>query len=71
MGLKIGQVIYGYCGGVFGREFNAYKDKRVEAIGFDWVVLRDEDGNIHFAVGDELQQLEEHTTPPEENENES
>ena len=67
MDLKIGQMIYGYCGGIFGREFNAYKDKRVEAIGVDWVVLRDEGGNIHFAEGDEVQQLEKYTTP-EENE---
>ena len=65
MGLKIGQMIYGYCGGIFGREFNAYKDKRVEAIGVDWVVLRDEDGDIHFAEGDEVQQLEKYTTPEE------
>lgn len=65
MGLKIGQMVYGFCGGIFGREFNSYGDKRVEAVGFDWVVLRDEDGGIHFAEGNELQQLEKHTTPEE------
>lgn len=69
MGLKIGQIVYGFCGGVFGRDFDAYKDKRIEAIGFDWIILRDEGGGVHFAVGDELQQLENYTTPPEEDGN--
>jgi len=67
MGLKIGQLVYGFCGGIFGREFNSYGNKRVEAIGFDWIVLRDEDGNIHFAEGDDVQLLENYTTPLEEN----
>lgn len=36
--LRIGDVLYGYCGGSFGRD--SYDDKRVEAIGSDWVVVR-------------------------------
>ncbi|HDY66769.1 MAG TPA: hypothetical protein ENH85_03140 [Candidatus Scalindua sp.] len=40
--LQIGQILYGYCGGFFGRE--SYEDKRIEAIGFDWVVVREIDG---------------------------
>ena len=37
--LQIGQILYGYCGGFFGR--NSHEDKRIEAIGIDWVVVRD------------------------------
>lgn len=45
--LRIGDVLDGYCGGHFGR---TYTDKRVEAIGADWVVARDvETGKPHFA----------------------
>ena len=29
-----------------------HEDKKVEATGADWVVCRDEDGNIHFATFD-------------------
>lgn len=36
--LRVGDVLYGYCGGHFGRD--SYEDKRVEAIGADWVVVR-------------------------------
>lgn len=35
----IGTIIYGFCGGWFGRE--SYQDKRIEAIGADWVVARE------------------------------
>ena len=38
--LRVGTVIYGYCEGIFGRD---YGPKRVEAIGSDWVVVRDEE----------------------------
>jgi hypothetical protein len=37
--LKVGQTLYGYCGGVFGGD--SYSTKRVEAVGFDWVVVRE------------------------------
>lgn len=39
--LRVGDILYGFCGGSFGRD--SYEDKRVEAIGADWVVVR-EDG---------------------------
>ena len=45
--LHVGQTLYGYCQGMFDRD--SYEAKRIEAIGFDWVVCRDEDGVIHFA----------------------
>ena len=43
----VGTVLYGYCNGYFGRD--SYADKRIEAVGTDWIVARDEYGKIHFA----------------------
>lgn len=62
--LKVGDIIYGYCHGTFGNNWN---DKRVEHIGRDWVVLRatylpDE---LHFYTGDP-DQLVQFTTPEPE-----
>ncbi len=45
--LMVGQMLYGYCAGYFGRD--SYCDKRVEAVGADWVVVRCEDGSPNFA----------------------
>lgn len=42
MTLRVGDLLYGYCGGYFGRD--SYEPKRVEAIGTDWVVARGENG---------------------------
>lgn len=36
--LRVGDKLYGFCGGAFGRD--SHDDKRVEAIGSDWVVAR-------------------------------
>lgn len=49
MSLKVGQMLYGYCRGVFGRD--SYGDKRIESLGFDWIVVREEDGTPNFACG--------------------
>lgn len=37
--LMVGDLLYGYCRGEFGKE--AYDTKRVEAVGADWVVARE------------------------------
>ena len=47
-GFVIGETLYGFCNGYFGRD--SYKNKRVEAVGVDWVVCRDEEGEVHFAT---------------------
>lgn len=47
--LVVGQVLHGYCGGIFGRDH--YDCSRVEAIGPDWVVVRDDEGYPGFASG--------------------
>lgn len=44
--LRVGALLKGYCGGAFG---DSYEDKRVEAVGFDWVVAREVDsGRVVF-----------------------
>jgi hypothetical protein len=35
----IGQIIYGYCNGEWGRD--SFHDKRIEAFGYDWIVARE------------------------------
>lgn len=47
--LAIGDVLHGFCGGYFGRDH--YDCTRIEAIGPDWLVARDEDGCLSFAAG--------------------
>jgi len=46
--LSVGTVLYGYCSGFFGRD--SYEEKRVEAVGHDWLICRDESGDIHFGT---------------------
>ena len=46
--VRVGTVLTGYCRGFFGRD--SYGNKRVEAVGADWVVARSEDGNPVFAA---------------------
>lgn len=71
MSIRVGTKLYGFCGGFFGRD--DYINKRVEAIGADWVVVRyewtDEVGFCSF-VGDSwsLEDLEEYTIPVAERE---
>lgn len=51
--LRVGQMIYGFCNGMFGRD--DYHDKRVEAIGVDWVVCRHMQGvSFHYGDPDDL-----------------
>ena len=50
MQLRVGDLLEGYCGGGFGSD--SYWDKRVEAIGTDWVVAREvESGDVVFYDG--------------------
>lgn len=58
--VRVGTVVYGYCNGFFGRD--SYNDKRVEAVGADWVVARDlVTGKVEFADV-EPETLEKYTT---------
>jgi hypothetical protein len=45
--VNVGTRLYGYCGGQFGRD--SYDEKVVEAIGRDWVVVRDSMDDALFA----------------------
>ncbi|MEV6432866.1 hypothetical protein [Nocardia sp. NPDC051463] len=42
--IRIGTLLRGFCHGAFGRD--SYDDKRVEAIGADWVVVRETGGAV-------------------------
>lgn len=48
--LRVGIMIYGFAGGRFGRD--SYSMKRIEAIGADWVIARNEAGEPEFFWGD-------------------
>lgn len=50
--LRVGTKLYGYCG-----DGDSYYDKWVEAIGADWVITRDEQGECHCHYGDPEQLL--------------
>ena len=39
--MYIGTILYGFCEGYFGRD--SYSNKRIEAIGADWIVVRELD----------------------------
>ena len=56
--IRVGSMLYGYCGGAFGRM--EYGPNRVEAIGADWVVARNAQGEPVFAP-DAPEVLEEYT----------
>ena len=63
--LAVGTILYGFCGGAFGRD--SYDDKRVEAVGVDWVVVRNEAGYAGFACGDDIHEdLAKFTERPKE-----
>jgi hypothetical protein len=47
--LRVGQVVYGFCGGCFGRD--SYGPRRVEAMGADWVICRTDSGYVEFYAG--------------------
>lgn len=62
--IAVGSILYGFCGGLFGRD--SYANKRVEAFGIDWIVAREMDSGAApvFASGDGiLQKLEDDTHP--------
>jgi hypothetical protein len=60
--LRIGAILYGFCGGYFGRD--CYEDKRIEAIGVDWVVARTLNTNEAVFAACDPERLIEYTTEP-------
>jgi hypothetical protein len=61
--LQVGDMLYGFCRGAFGRD--SFDDKTVEAIGPDWVVCRTKDGHVAVYEGDP-QDLTDYRTPEED-----
>jgi hypothetical protein len=55
-----GATLYGFCGGVFGRD--SYEDKIVVAAGCGWLVAKScNSEDFYFAQGDSLKTLESYT----------
>ena len=50
---NIGRRLYGYCNGYCG---SSYTDKRIEAEGWDWILVRDEQNKVHVAQFDDGEQ---------------
>lgn len=48
-------VLYGYCNGYFGRD--SYGDKRIEVVGYDYIVCRNDEGYPEFLSGEKNKQL--------------
>lgn len=48
--LAVGDIIHGFANGAFGRD--SYDCRRIEAVGPDWIVTRNENGVTDF-VGHE------------------
>lgn len=50
--IMVGQIVaIGWNGAKrFGNENLAYSEARVEAVGTDWIVIRDEQGRAHAAT---------------------
>lgn len=57
--VQVGDVLHGYCGGYFGRD--SYECKRVEAVGPDWVVCRENadygSPSVMTAVGKDIRRI--------------
>ena len=56
MNFGIGTVLDGYCNGFFGRD--SYEKKVIEAIGSDWIVVR-ENGGPNIAVFEDIKERNE------------
>lgn len=51
----VGDVLHGFCGGAFGRD--SYGCRRVEAVGFDWLVTRNDRREVELLTGEPLARL--------------
>jgi hypothetical protein len=55
LSLRVGMILHGFCRGLFGRDH--YGAWRVEAVGYDWVVVR------RFSADDDVGELDFASTP--------
>ena len=58
--IGVGSILYGFCNGFFGRD--SYDDKRIEAMGCDWIVARalTENAKPSFATFEKSEDLLRH-----------
>jgi len=54
----VGKMLYGNCKGYFTGEYFD-RNRRIEAIGSDWIVARNGIGEVCFASFDEVDNMEE------------
>lgn len=54
MNLEVGMILDGYCNGRFGR---TYGHKTIVGFGDDWIVVRDEDGDLMVAKFDSHEEM--------------
>lgn len=57
--LQVGSILYGFAGGCFGRD--SFNNRRVEALGPDWAVARDEVTGEPMTYTGDLEFLAEYT----------
>ncbi len=56
---RVGLSLYGFCNGHFGRD--SIETKRIEGLGADWLVARDDKGQIHFTSFESTTEMNEST----------
>lgn len=54
---SVGEPVHGFAGGAFGRD--SYACRRVEAVGWDWIVTRNERGEPEFVAGSRIPSKEQ------------
>jgi hypothetical protein len=47
--LAVGDIIHGFAEGAFGRD--SYTCRKIEAVGRDWIVVRNEYGDVGICSG--------------------
>ena len=57
---EIGTELYGSCNGFFGRD--SYRPKRIEALGADWVVVRNKRGEVSCATFNSEKEMKRYLT---------
>ena len=54
---EVGAVVHGFASGSFGRD--SYACRQVEAVGRDWIVTRNQRGEVELSAGERLPSPEE------------
>lgn len=66
--LAVGDIIHGFANGAFGRD--SYDCRKIEAVGPDWIVCRDGNGDMYLASGRRALELCQQNRTPGQSGNE-